>query len=145
MLNKIDNLDELLAEKAKVQAQIRIVEKELVASSRRTREELETFVENKFALSKQIGQLFKGGTEQAIGGSAIGALGRAVGMGSWWTGLLSFLGPVVLNFVQEQIQRHKARKNDAAAKPKAPKTKKRNIFKRKPKPTPPEQPDQDKA
>ncbi|MBL7776437.1 MAG: hypothetical protein JNK89_10580 [Saprospiraceae bacterium] len=140
MKNKIDNLDALLAEKARVRAQLRIVENELSASARKTREGLKVFVEDKLSLSNQLGQLFQGGARQALGSSAISAAGRAVGMSSWWTGVLTMLGPVLVNYIQKQFKNRKARRQDAAPangdKPKAApaKAKKRGLFKRKSKP-----------
>lgn len=123
MRSKINNLEELLAEKAKVQAQIDIVERELIFSARRTREGLEVFVDNKFALTKQISQLFQGSGDQTLGRSALGTVGRAVGMGPLWTGILSFLGPVVVNFVQERFANWKERKQSKSQKQTARKLK----------------------
>jgi hypothetical protein len=134
MRSKINNLEELLAEKEKVKAQIRLVEGELTSSARHTRTLLKEFMERKFSFTNQISQLFEGGAKQVAEGSAIGLVGRAVGMGSLWTGVLSFLAPVLMNFVRGQFQRLKEKKNappDAAASKTPAKPKKRNIFKRK--------------
>ena len=132
MRSKINSLDELLVEKAKVQAQIQIAEREFNVSARRTREALETFMDNKFALPKQLSQLFQGGAQQVAGGSAVAAISRMVGMGSWWSGILSFLAPVVVTFVADRIQRRKERREAAPTEPATKaESKMRNIFKRK--------------
>ncbi len=136
MLSNINNLEELLAEKARLRKQLEIVQGEMDESAKRTREELRLFLEDKFSLAKQIGQFFQGGTAQAVGGKAVGALGQAAGMSAWWSGILATLTPVLVNFVRRQLQRRQERKLKAAEMPAqepSPKAKRRKLFKRKPK------------
>lgn len=143
MLNKIKNLDELLAEKARLQAQIDLVQHELNLSSRRTREAFKEILEDKLDISKQLGKLFQGGSQDSVPGTVINAIGKVAGLGSWWSGLLSAFVPMVIDFVRGQVKRRKARQADAppseTEKPKA-KSKRRNPFKRK-KTTPPAEQD----
>jgi len=107
----INNLEELLAEKARLRAQIEIVQAELNASASRTRDELSDFVENKFSISKQLGKLFQGGgVGQSAGSSAIGAVGRAAGLNPLWSGLLATLSPVLVRYAQNQLRKRKERK-----------------------------------
>jgi len=142
----INNLEELLAEKARLRAQIEIVQAELSVSAGRTREELSDFIENKFSISKQLGKLFQGGgAGQSVGSSAIGAVGRVVGLNPLWSGLLASLSPVLVRYAQNQLrkrQERKAAKAEAAAESalEAPEeqgaeaavpVKKRGLFRRK--------------
>ncbi len=129
---KINNLEELLLEKARVQAQLKIVQAELGASVVRTRQELKTLVDEKFSLSKQLGQLFQGGAQPGTGSSAVRAIGQVAGGGSWWGGLVSALLPMVVDFVRRQVQRRKERKAATPAlEGTAPKPKSRKLFRRK--------------
>lgn len=114
MNRKINNLEELLQEKARLQVQIKIVETEMNASFQRTRQELTTLIEEKFSLSKQIGQLFQGGEKQGVGTTALQAVGRVAAGGTWWGGIAASLLPLVIDFVRRQIERRKEKK---AAKP----------------------------
>ncbi|MBK9335319.1 MAG: hypothetical protein IPM98_01545 [Lewinellaceae bacterium] len=134
--NSINSLEELLAEKARLRMQIEIVEEELGASAGRTRTELGDFIENKLSIPKQIGQFFQGGSGTGAGPSAIGAIGRAAGLGTWWSGILAALAPMIFNYAQQQIKQRKARKEqpvagEEAAETTAPAKKKRGFFKRK--------------
>ncbi|MBK8965138.1 MAG: hypothetical protein R3D58_20470 [Saprospiraceae bacterium] len=145
MLNKIKNLDELLAEKARLQAQIDLVQGELNLSSRRTREAFKEILEDKLNIPKQLGQLFQGGSQESVQGSVINAIGKVAGLGSWWSGLLSAFVPMVIDFVTGQIKRRKERRAEnpdpeTDAPPQKAKPKRRNPFKRK-KATPPAEPD----
>jgi hypothetical protein len=134
MLSKIDNLDELLAEKKRLQAQIQIVEQELQRSTQQTREIFKEILDTKLSIPNQLVQLFQGEGKGVLKGSAIGALGRVAGLGSWWSGVLSAVLPMLFNFVRDQIQRRKEDHSEPEPQqePK-PKTKRRNPFKRKPK------------
>lgn len=138
MLSKINNLEELLAEKARLLAQIEIVQEELNASANRTRDEVRMLLEDKLSLPKQIGQLFQGGAQQVAGSTAVSALSRAAGMSSWWSGVLSMLAPVLMNFARRKFQERKERKlaEKAEIPPETPaaepsKHQKRGLFKRK--------------
>ena len=110
MSRKINNLEELLQEKARLKAQLDIVQAEMNAGVQRTRQEFMILVEEKFSLSKQIGQLFKGDDNQGIGTTALQAVGRVASRGTWWGGIASTLLPVALNFVRRQFTRQKERK-----------------------------------
>lgn len=138
MNRKINNLEELLQEKARLQAQIRIVQDELNASAQRTRQELKLLVDEKFSLGKQLAQLFQGGAKQLTEGTALRAIGQAAGGASWWSGIAVTMLPVVVDFVRQQIgkwkQKRAAKALEAPAEP-AKKSKGRKLFKRK---TPPE-------
>jgi hypothetical protein len=140
--NKINNLEDLLEEKARVQAQIQIVEKELRISADRTRTELSTFVDNKFSIPKQLGQLFQGSDKQpSAGASAIGAISKVAGLGPWWSGILATLAPMLVNYTQDQLRKRKERKKMQAltaaettpenTEDVSPPNKKRGFFKRK--------------
>lgn len=137
MRNKIKNLDELLAAKARLSAQIDIVQAEMNSSAKRTRERFEEFLDDKLSIPKQLGRLFQGGSQNAVQGTAINAIGRMAGVSSWWSGLLSTIAPMVFNFVRDQIQRRKQRRAEAptdeepAASKSKPKSKRRKLFKRK--------------
>ncbi len=145
MLNKINNLEELLQEKARLKAQLKIVQGELNASALRTRQEFKTLVEERLSLSKQIGQLFQGaGTRQVAENTALSTIGRMAGAGTWWGGLLATLAPMLLDLVRRQLEKRKARRaaNQAAAETGAPaaQPKSRRIFKRKSAKPAPDQP-----
>ncbi len=140
--NKINNLEDLLEEKARVQAQIQIVEKELRISADRTRTELSTFVDNKFSIPKQLSQLFQGNDKQpSAGASAIGAISKVAGISPWWSGVLATAAPMLVNFTQNQWRKRRERKKiqalAAAETPHegteeaTPPNKKRGFFKRK--------------
>lgn len=136
MLNKINNLEELLQEKARLKAQIRIVQDELNASAGRTRQEFKALVEDKLSLSKQIAQLFQGNSaRQAAENSAVSTISRVAGAGTWWGGLLATLAPMLLDLLRRQLEKRKVRREAkrVAADPAdpAPKPKGRRIFKRK--------------
>lgn len=134
MLNQINNLEELQAEKQRLRAQMKIVQEELSKSTRRTREDFTEFLENKLSLPRQIGQLFQGGARQAAETHAVGALSRVAGLSNWWSGIISVLGPMAINFFREQMRRRKEKQqasgNGETPAPK-PKAKRRNPFKRK--------------
>ncbi|MEQ1746190.1 MAG: hypothetical protein ABMA02_12245 [Saprospiraceae bacterium] len=105
----IDNLEDLLAEKARLSAQIHIVEKELAASAGRTRSQLSDFFENKFSISKQLGKFFQGDEPaNAVGGSVLSTLGRAIGLGPVWSGILSAIGPILVGYFRTQLRKRKA-------------------------------------
>ncbi len=145
MLNTIKNLDDLLAEKARLQAQIDLVQGEMTLSSRRTREVFQKVLEDKLNIPKQLGQLFQGSPQESVQSSVIGAIGKVAGLGSWWSGLLSAFVPMVIDFVAGQIKRRKERRAEtpapeSEAAPSKAKPKRRNPFKRK-KTTPPAEPD----
>lgn len=109
--HSINNLEELLAEKARLRAQLEIVQEEMRVSAGRTRDELSAFIENKFSIPKQLGKLFQGGGAQdAAGSSAIGAVGRVVGLNPLWSGVLATLGPVLVRYAQNQLRKRKERK-----------------------------------
>lgn len=114
MNHKINNLEELLQEKARLQAQIKIVQAEMNASALRTRMEFRTLVEEKFSLTKQLGQLFQGGAKPGAGSTALQAIGQVAGRGTWWGGIAATLLPMVVDFVRRQITRRQERK---AARP----------------------------
>lgn len=116
MNRKINNLEELLQEKARIQAQIKIVQTELNASAQRTRVELKALVEDKFSLTKQLGQLFQSDSlKQGAATSALQAAGRIAGGSSWWGGIAASLLPMVIDFVRRQIERRRERKAAAPA------------------------------
>ncbi|MFN0014103.1 MAG: hypothetical protein ACKVU2_06100 [Saprospiraceae bacterium] len=116
----IDNLEDLLAEKARLSAQIHIVEKELAASAGRTRSQLGDFFENKFSISKQIGKFFQGDEPaNAVGTSAMSALGRAIGLGPVWSGILSALGPMLVRYFRTQLRKRKSGNADEIPVPAA--------------------------
>lgn len=133
MLNKINNLEELILEKARIKAQLTIVQGELNASAVRTREEFKTLIEEKFSLSRQLGQLFQGSAKPAVGSTAVRTISQAVGGGTWWGGLLATFVPMLVDLVRHQLERRKERRKDrkAATDETAPKPKSRRIFKRK--------------
>lgn len=109
--HSINNLEELLAEKARLRAQLEIVQEEMRVSAGRTRDELSAFIENKFSIPKQLGKLFQGGgSQEAAGSSAIGAVGRVVGLNPLWSGVLATLGPVLVRYAQNQLRKRKERK-----------------------------------
>jgi hypothetical protein len=139
---KIHSLEDLLEEKARVQAQIQIVQEELRISADRTRTELSAFVDNKFSIPKQLGQLFQGNDKQpSAGASAIGAISKVAGLGPWWSGILATLAPMLVNFTQDQLRKRKERKKIQAltasettpegTEDVSPPVKKRGFFKRK--------------
>ena len=133
MNRKINNLEELQQEKARLQLQIQITQAELNASLGRTREELKILVEDKFSLSKQVGQLFQGGASQVAQAGAVGAISRLAGQGTWWGGIVSSLLPIVVDMVRRQFERRKKRR---AEKPETDETavekpKSRRLFRRK--------------
>jgi len=132
----INNLEELLAEKARLRAQIEIVQEEMRISAGRTRDELSTFIEDKFSISGQLGKLFGGGgTQAAAGSSAIGALGRAAGLNPWWSGVLATFGPVLLRYAQNLLRKRRAAETEKASDEPdaeaAESAKKRGLFRRK--------------
>ncbi|MCC6460206.1 MAG: hypothetical protein IT260_07030 [Saprospiraceae bacterium] len=132
MLRKINNLDELLEEKKRLKAQLKIVQTELESSTRRTRQEFKTLVDDKLSLSKQLGQLFQGNGSALSDSPALAAIGRAAGGTTWWGGLVVSLLPMVVNFVRRQVERRKERKlAEAAAPPALPKPEGRKLFRRK--------------
>lgn len=137
MLNKINNLEELVQEKARLRAQLTIVQAELNASAMRTRQEFKTLLEEKLSLSKQLGQLFQGNARPAAaaGTAAVRTISQAVGGGTWWGGLLATFAPMLVDLVRRQLERRKERRKNAKTEtdenaPK-PKPKSRRIFKRK--------------
>lgn len=131
MNRKINNLEDLLQEKARLHAQIKIVQSELNASAQRTRREFKTLVDEKFSLSKQIGALFQGGAGEGVESTALRTVGRVIGGSNWWSGLLTTLLPMAVNFIRTRLENWK--KKRAEAPPKKPKTasKSRKLFKRK--------------
>ncbi|TNE52005.1 MAG: hypothetical protein EP344_16020 [Bacteroidetes bacterium] len=145
MINKIDSLDDLLAEKERLRKQIEIVQGEMNASAGRTRLVFNQFLENKLSLPRQLGQLFQGGAKQAVESGAVSAIGKAAGLSTWWSGLLSAFAPVLMNFVRRQLQRRKEKQLAAAVEtqpaedametvveaPPATQPKRRGLFKRK--------------
>jgi len=136
MLSKINSLDELLAEKARLKAQIQLAHDELTISTRRTRAVFKNFLEDKLNIPEQLFRLFQGGGNGSRQGSVIGAIGQVAGLSAWWSGLLATIVPIVFNFVRGKISQRKERKQEAETeaqkteKPKT-KTKRRNPFKRK--------------
>ncbi len=142
MNRKINNLEELLQEKARVQAQLKIVQSELNASAQRTRQEFRLLVEEKFSLSKQLGQLFQSTAKPGVGTTALQAVGQVASRGTWWGGIAATLLPMVVDFIRRQVARRKERKaakpakpalesGPAAAAPAKPKSPGRRLFKRK--------------
>lgn len=142
MNRKINNLEELLQEKARVQAQMKIVQEELKASAQRTRQEFRLLVEEKFSLSKQLGQMFQGSAKPGMGTAALQAVGQVAGRGTWWGGIAATLLPMVVDFIRRQVARRKERKaakpakpalesGTNAAAPEKPKSRGRRLFKRK--------------
>lgn len=133
MNQKIKNLEDLLREKDRLRTQLRIVQTELASSAKRTRSEFKTLVEDKFSISKQLGNLLQGSGGQIAEGAASKVIGRIIGGSSWWGGLVATLLPMVADFIRRQLEQRKARKaaEASAEDGSAPKTKNRNIFKRK--------------
>ena len=143
MNRKINNLEELLQEKARVRAQMKIVQAELNLSAQRTRQELKLLVEEKFSLSKQLGQLFQGSSAKpGVGTAALQAVGQVAARGTWWGGIAATLLPMVVDFIRRQVERRKERKaakpakpalesGTNAAAPEKPKSRGRRLFKRK--------------
>lgn len=139
MNRKINNLEELLQEKARVQAQLKIVQEELKTSAQRTRQEFRVLVEEKFSLSKQLGQLFQSTAKPGMGTTALQAVGQVAGRGTWWGGIAATLLPMVVDFIRRQVTRRKERKaakpalesGPAASAPAKPKSPGRRLFKRK--------------
>ena len=132
MNHKINNLEELLREKSRLQTQINIVQNELNASLSRTRLEFKTLLDGKFSLSKQLSQLFQGNAKPTAGNTALRTLGNMAGGSSWWGGLAATLLPMLVDFIRRQIERRKQRR---AAKPAgqtvSAKSKVRKLFRRK--------------
>lgn len=139
MNRKINNLEELLQEKARVQAQLKIVQDEMKTSAQRTRQEFRLLVEEKFSLSKQLGQLFQGSAKPGVGTTALQAVGQVAGRGTWWGGIAATLLPMVVDFIRRQVARRKERKaakpalesGPAASAPAKTKSPGRRLFKRK--------------
>lgn len=137
MDRKINNLEELLQEKARLQAQMKIVQAEMNASAQRTRQELKILVDEKFSLGKQLGQLFQGNGKEPTGNSALRAIGQIAGGSNWWGGIAATMLPVVVNFVRQQFDKWKQKRAAKALEAPAEKPKGRKLFKRKRK-SPPE-------
>lgn len=142
---KINSLDDLLEEKARVHAQLEIVKKELHSSAEHTRARLGAFLDDKLSIPRQIGQLFRGGGgPEAAGASAIGAIGRVAGLSPWWSGILATVAPVAVNLAKNQLRKRRERKRAKAAETpgEAAETdspapvQKRGLFRRKSKDTP---------
>lgn len=131
MNRKINNLEELIQEKARVRAQLDIVQAELAASAKRTRLEFKSLVEDKLSLSKQLGQLFhNAGTSTTAGSTAMRAIGQVAGNSGWWGGIAATLLPLVVDFVRKQVDRWRQRRlAQPAGDPAKPKS--RKLFKRK--------------
>lgn len=137
MNRKINNLEELLQEKARLQAQLRIVQEELNASAQRTRREFKILVDERFSLGKQLGHLFQGGAQPLTENTALRTIGQVAGGGAWWSGIAATLLPVVIDFVRQQIGKWKQKRAAKALEAPAAPSKGRKLFSRKPK-TPPD-------
>ncbi len=138
MNRKINSLEELLQEKARLQAQLKIVQAEMSASTQRTRQEFKILVDEKFSLSKQLGQLFQGNdTKHPAGTSALRAIGQIAGGSHWWGGIAATMLPVVVNFVRKQFDNWKQKRAAKALEAPTEKPPGRKLFKRKRK-SPPE-------
>lgn len=139
---KIHNLQDLLDEKARIHAQLQIVQEELGASAGRTREAFGDFMESKLSIPRQIGQALQGGASQGAGASAIGALGRVAGLGPLWSTIVATIAPFAMNFAKNQWRKRQERKQTQGTEEleseNPVETPRRGIFRRKSKETPPQ-------
>ncbi len=120
MTQTIRNLHELNAEKARLRARIRTTEEELLASVARTRSALESYVEQKMEIPRQIGQMFQEEAQQSTAMTILRGLIQAAGVSRRWSNILLALTPIVATYARREWQRFRMRRQKIAAPAEAP-------------------------
>jgi len=115
MTRPIRNLRELNAEKARLSARIRTAEEELLASVARTRAALESYVEQKMEIPRQIGQMFQEEAQQSTATTILRGLIQAAGVSRRWSNILVALAPIVATYARRKWQQFRLRRQKIAA------------------------------